>query len=531
MKRLTAIGALLSLFGLVMAQTPGTLDNSFADNGHYSFRKAGSEAWLNFLTYQQFDNGTKGTDLSWGLLLGGNLYKEFVADGIFMALFSDLDDPIEYWGKPSTDLTDIQDAVFFPEGGILAAGSWEYAGSHEAKVAKFSSPGVVDTDFGSYGSVTVDNQPGRDYIHSIVYNNHKSSDPYFALAGSSIDQNGKQGPVFWRLRADGNWDYTFGTNGKYLPLSNSESGWFNDLICFENVLYGIGTSDSRAFVAKLDPGNLHGSNYLYQQTSDENNIYEFFSAAEYDGYLYPTGYHYNMTIDVSSHLIKTLNTTTMTTDGNGRIDAEAFVIAVETKTGGNITGIQYLTPAPLGPGLLKSEGPRPMIMVGSIILSDQNETTFLAGMNSDGTLDNSFGNGGITLIDLDNGNWPVDVIVSDDGGFFVGINEVGTAHVYKFHPYYDLSGIKQTEVPSESLSVFPNPAEAIVKCNLVIDHAQTVDIWVINSIGQTILESKSKLVRAGSHTLTFDAEQWNQGVYFVKVRSQSRIHTSKFIKK
>jgi len=530
MKKLIFASAFLCTFGLLTAQQPGTIDENFANNGKYSLTVDNYRSFLNFVNFQTFEDDGDPATPAWGLIVGGTMYTNSMSGVVFCTEFTDLGET-EWYGQLSTNLSDLQDAIYMPGGGILVCGNYGTFGGSSPIIAKLTSPGVVDETFGSSGSINIDSQTGNDYVHALCYNNADPDNPYIMVAGSSFDSNSKQHPTWWKLDGNGSLDTGFGTNGKYWPNSNPTQAWFNDIIPFGAKVVGLANLDQQAYMHILDPNTMTEQAYLWPDKVNDDHIFEFFFAGQDADNFYPSGYFYDVVSAKSNALVKKVDKLSLTVDDHDAMSPGVFVTKVEEKVKGRVTGVQGFFPAPLGPENSKSQGPAPMIMIGSLIIGDQAETTFLAGMSADGDLDDSFGDGGVTVLDLDSYNWPTDYAMGGDGSIFVGINAEATAYVIKFYPFYDLSGTEQDFQLIDKLEIFPNPADEYLNLTIVLEDAQSINWTVVNSLGQVVYSKTEANLTSGSHQLRVDVKNWIPGVYFFKTNTLKKELTSKFIVK
>jgi len=522
------IASLLLFFSISsFAQQPGTIDPNFATDGRYTLAVTGNEAWLNFLTYQTFQNGGES---SWALLAGGNIFKDYMSNGMFLTEFTGNSNPTEWQGKPPTNFTNLQDAIYTPDGRIIAVGAWENNGQNVAKVAQFTAPGIVDTDFGSSGSLNLDNQTGFDYAYGICYNNYNPKDPYYMVVGSSQPGTYDQKRAWWMLDGNGAPNTAFGNNGKFVPESQFSSAWLWDVKPYGPVVAAAGSSDSHASLSVFDPFTQTLQSFHHPQSPGQNDIYDFFTVNWDQNNFYLPGYHYNMTTDISSGQIVIVDQQNFAQNPDPFGGFSTAFNQISTQHKAQITGICNVMPAirPPVPGALKSDDPDVMILTGSLIAGDGPETTFIAAVNPDGSLAEDFGRNGVTTITLAKRNWPVDTEMTEDGSFFVAVNETGTTHIYRFYGYTDRSGIEDQELLSNQVEVYPNPAEGNVHFELSIKDPQTINWSVLNTIGQEVAKGQEIISQAGKFKIDLSVEGWQSGIYIFKSKTSQNDLLGKF---
>ncbi|MBS1625058.1 MAG: choice-of-anchor J domain-containing protein [Bacteroidetes bacterium] len=67
------------------------------------------------------------------------------------------------------------------------------------------------------------------------------------------------------------------------------------------------------------------------------------------------------------------------------------------------------------------------------------------------------------------------------------------------------------------LGIYPNPASTMAKLDIDLKKNETVEISVVNSLGQTVSEPNSVLLNAGAHTVNIPVAHLANGLYTVKV--------------
>ena len=131
-------------------------------------------------------------------------------------------------GKVSTNFNDADDAAyavaFDASGNLLVAGSAKTDrdnGHDDFALVRYTSAGVLDTTFGTNGTVVTDFDGGNDKAFSVT----TDASGKILVAGSA-DSPGVFGDDFAivRYNADGTLDTTFGTGGKVVTNFNNGDG-------------------------------------------------------------------------------------------------------------------------------------------------------------------------------------------------------------------------------------------------------------------------------------------------------------------
>jgi len=115
----------------------------------------------------------------------------------------------------------------------------------------------------------------------------------------------------------------------------------------------------------------------------------------------------------------------------------------------------------------------------------------------------NYGNGYYKLYNIDNPATPL--LVS------------GQFEAYDRHAFEAgmLSTGTETQVQNLDLLVFPNPAADMLYLELESDNAETLNIQLLNSLGQTVLERRMVALSIGSNTLEMSLNGIPDGLYFL----------------
>lgn len=81
-----------------------------------------------------------------------------------------------------------------------------------------------------------------------------------------------------------------------------------------------------------------------------------------------------------------------------------------------------------------------------------------------------------------------------------------------------------------SLTIYPNPADSEVNINFSLPEPSDVGIFIINFMGQTVLQnSVKKKLDPGSHTIKVALNTLSKGVYVAKIKINNRVFVKKVI--
>lgn len=87
----------------------------------------------------------------------------------------------------------------------------------------------------------------------------------------------------------------------------------------------------------------------------------------------------------------------------------------------------------------------------------------------------------------------------------------------KWHKTSIASGIYAPAMNLSGVTLYPNPAANSTNLSIELSQNESVNVSVINSIGQEVYTSKSNDFAAGVNTLNLNTEAWASGVYNVNI--------------
>ena len=201
------------------AEPGGELDTVFGVNGRVAITLSGDS--LGIAGLQQPDGkllvvgstempGPHSDFAVLRLNVDGTLDATFGADGVATVDFNGIGD-------------DANVVLLQPDGKIVAAGSAETSEANfDIALARFNGNGTLDTTFGTDGRATLDLGGGHEFAAGAVL----VQGGRIVVAGTS-DANVDYDVVFARFNADGILDTTFGTNGSVRVDTNGQHNQAN----------------------------------------------------------------------------------------------------------------------------------------------------------------------------------------------------------------------------------------------------------------------------------------------------------------
>ena len=314
-------------FALARYNTDGTLDPSFGSNGEVTTDFNGGTDQAFALVVQPADGKLIAAGVAAGASGNDFALARYTTDGI-------LDSNFGTNGKVSTDFAGGNDQAFalalVANGKIIAAGT-AFNGNegNDLALARYTSDGVLDTTFDTVGKVTTDFPGGSDAARAIAI----QSDGKIIVVG-----NNNNDFALTQLNTDGSIDTGFGTSGRVI------TDFFNSTD--QAYAAAIQPSDGRIVVAGFATSSSSGRDFALARYNTDGSIDTTFGG---DG---------KVTTKVSP----------------GTDSDQAFAVAIQ------------------------SDGK--IIAAGFANSSGTGNDFALVRYNSDGSLDSGFGTGGIVKTDF-----------------------------------------------------------------------------------------------------------------------------------
>ncbi|HRI21584.1 MAG TPA: T9SS type A sorting domain-containing protein, partial [Panacibacter sp.] len=373
-------------FSFIVNAQPGTLDNSFDEDGEAYLR--GEYIGCNAMALQ---NDGKIIQAGIGTLDGVN--------GFYLARFNtdgSLDKTFGNAGRVVTGLPGIQEEILSlalqSDGKIVAAG---YVDGVDIALVRYFPDGRVDSSFGTNGVVITDIRR-YDYLKAMAV---QADDKIVVTGITETEEYNTENPFIIRYNSDGSYDESFGDQGTVLiPQDNTVDPYSialqpdGKILIGGGLLYYTSPMVSLPLMRCMPNGSLDtefGSNGIA-------------TVPGWSGYSAP--FFYSIKVDADGKIVvagsavipggKSAMLTTRFTR-NGKID-DSF-----GKAGGIVL-------QPMGPG--ESEARKVLIQPDSKIITIGYYYEFsgpilfaLARYKSDGTIDSSFGESGLVFTDMGDG--------------------------------------------------------------------------------------------------------------------------------
>ncbi|MBA5791438.1 T9SS type A sorting domain-containing protein [Flavobacterium sp. xlx-214] len=308
---------------------------------------------------------------------------------------------------PHSNTAELHCFAFDNNDNIVSAGYYLQGGAgsnqRQLTLTKTDKNGILDNTFGTNGKVTtaIGHSEHPEYI--VI-----QSDGKIIVAGSVNFTGGGTGGFVVRYNSDGSLDATFANNGIYTSTSSNIFAFITILSDNSIVLAGNSylNGESLAILVKLDSNGVEdsqfGTNGIRSLTSTNFKFLMQEAILLTDGTIFCAGYEYSDTVNYSKSAyckVDTQGNFDTAFGTNGKVVIDFFNYNPIT----NIT--EYLHSA--------GQLPNGQIIVGGFEL-----TSFLLKINSDGSLDNTFGTNGMKILSYS--FRPRVMTVQTDGKIIIG---------------------------------------------------------------------------------------------------------------
>ena len=411
-------------FALLRYTSNGMLDNTFNDSGMVVTQAGSGDNQIKSIALQQMDDGTESI-LAAGFYFNGNDYdytiERYKSTGELEGQFGGSSEHI-IPGKAikigeSDDKALSMSIKKNPANGniekIVLAGFANNGTNNDFALACLNPDGTVDTSFGTNGTMTTKMGEVESEINALALQTINGKEKIIA-AGYAINANDKSKFDFAlvRYKKDGTLDNSFGVNGN--GIVTTSIGGYDKIHTV--VLQGDGKiiaggqkshNEYDAALIRYNPDGIIDSSFGINGNGIVNPPIQITSALlQNDGKIVIAGgFDKNNTLGFS---VARYN-------NEGNID-NTFGLE---KDGMAYTPIKLQKNALALSAAIQSDGKT--IVAGSYLESTDDNDIALARFNADGTLDNSFGEKGIVTTKIDTANdFGVSVAIQNDNKIVIG---------------------------------------------------------------------------------------------------------------
>ncbi len=86
-------------------------------------------------------------------------------------------------------------------------------------------------------------------------------------------------------------------------------------------------------------------------------------------------------------------------------------------------------------------------------------------------------------------------------------------------------GVKEVPAIANNISVYPNPSSSLTNLNINLKSSATVNVMVVNSVGQTVKSFDFGTANAGSNTFKLDIANLSNGIYIIQMNIGGEVAT------
>ena len=447
---------------------------------------------------------------------------------------------------------------------VLAGESFNSNGSPRFALTRYNTNGNMDNTFGNAGIVTTSFGSGESYANDMAI----QTDGKIVVAGESDNSTNSSQPRFTltRYNTNGNLDNTFGTAGIVITSFDSE-GFANAMAIQADgkiLATGEGTNVGGAGIA-LTRYNINGSldntfgTAGIVTTSIGGSCGGSAIAIQADGKIVVAGYglttnnHLCFALtryNTNGSLDNTFGTAGIVTTIIGgayssfacdlAIQADGKIVVAGTNTISNNQDVFALTRYNINGSLDNTFGTGGIVTTsigtscganalaiqadGKIVVagSSSNYNFTLTRYNTNGSLDNTFGTAGIITTVIGIVSAAADIAIQADGKIVAagGSSTNGNGGDFTVVRYNNsLTGdISENSNNTSQISIYPNPFSkaTTLKTDNLFENATFI---VYNTLGEQV----RKIDNISGQTFTFYRENLDEGIYFYHLKENNKM--------
>ncbi len=511
-------------FTVVSYNPDGTLDETFANSGIVLSQVGESYTSLGSAAIQSSGKILVAGSFTFPYSLG---IARFNSDGTIDTTF--LDNGSKSYSPVTSSFSTYTSIKIQNDNKIVLGGYVYFSGQKPSFViSRADSNGNPDPNFGNDG-YTITSMDSSVAVQSLAI----QSDGKIVAIGNSFSSNGEVHFILARYNTDGNLDNSFGNNG--IVITSSLTGHKQDYsysVLIQNngkiIAAGIAsdtTENKFALIRYKIDGSVDSSfgNNGIVLTSFENPYVFLNSAAlQPDGKIIAAGYiqkstEYDFVVaryNANGNLDDTFGSNGVFIPGtpNSYDECNSVIIQADGK----------------------------IILAGESVSDNSNiQNIKIVRLNTDGSLDNTFGAGGIKQTTIGSSYAETSLALMQNDGKIVVAGNIGNSNFYSALTLIRYTGDKATSItpdkPKEiptSFSLFqnyPNPFNPSTNIKFVIPKSSFVNLKVYDILGREIVTLVNEEKTAGNYKVTFDAKNLASGIYFYRLKAGNYISVKKMI--
>ncbi|MDN3723010.1 T9SS type A sorting domain-containing protein [Aequorivita sp. SDUM287046] len=286
-----------------------------------------------------------------------------------------------------------------PDGKILVVGDSGEPATYKATVVRFNADGSLDTSFGTGGNATITIPTAKSFGMDVAL-----QDDGKIVVGARTWDNVTGDFVLARLNADGSFDSSFGTNGVVIANSGASDVAASLLIADDGKIYMAGDSDNNFSIAKFNTDGTMDTSFGtngWSIIAFSSSSYAQDIAFQNDGKIVMGGF------SIISGGRYQMAAARITADG-----ALDNSFGTDGKVAFNF-GIDHDIATALG---IQSDGK--IVLGGHTYITSNPRLSYdfaVARLNTDGSLDTTYGNNGVTTTQIvDEANYANGLVIQAD---------------------------------------------------------------------------------------------------------------------
>ena len=533
MKKLSVLLFVFCFSTIIIAQTPGTLDLSFGNNGITltDYINNGNDNYSNASAIH-----TDGKIVLGGYSVNGSVqnitFVQHNPDGTLDNTFGNGGIKVLIFGGSDDQLTDL---AFQPDGKIVFVGYTDNGTTTKMIAGRLNTDGSLDNSFNANGMTVIDFGTSTDSYGLAM---GLLDDGKIIIAGHiSENQNAVNNIAMCRLTSTGVPDNTFGING----LITYD---FLDLWCFPDnvVIY-----DDRILLGGI--------------TIDGDDFMRYVTLSRYylDGTVdYNFGNFGNTTFQLDEASIAGASRTDMCIAADGKIIYATHIKPAWLDT--DFAVVRFLANGDIDnsfgiSGMVVTEmaddSDAKAVAVqadGKIIAAGYHKSPepgsydfVLVRYLDNGDLDATFGTEGtgVVISNVSPDIWYADkcssLLLLDDGKLLAS----GYAKTDHQNPDFAIAryhtgcfvGIDKPVQYESKFTIAPNPFASETKLIFELAEENNITVEVFNRSGTKVASPINDVCQPGNHQISWDANDLAPGIYFLKTTVGDKVYSEKIIKK
>lgn len=459
-----------------------------------------------------------------------------------------------------------------PDGKIVVAGYLKNGGNKDFVVVRYLSNGSLDESFGINGFATTDFNGLDDYIMDVVL----QTDGKLVVGGyiDSLGLNQKIGMA--RYTVDGKLDSTFGNDGKlaFKVLKNHyKPERLDDLLLQpDGKIVAVGKSSDDMVIIRLDSSGRYDSTFNGQGWNKISATHNLDAATcialQPDGKLVAAGYVFYtqqslfcvVRVTADGKLDNSFNSIGLTSfevgahgrgfpsgiaiQADGKIvlvgrtvvyyDSECAIVRLNSNGSfdKSFNGKGYLHHGMdnyagyLSDVIIQADGK--ILAVGTAWKGSTTDLG-LVRYTSNGTFDSTFNSTGFATLTMGKkSNLGTCFALQPDRKIVIAGGTMNDSNVYGIVVARYFSGMSSAvnQPFISNTSIFPNPASEWIHLNYTLTLPGPVSIQIIDSHGRDVLNiCENRYMESGQHTADIDLQLLPQGIYTIRLKTQSTVQS------